>query len=144
MIVKPPRRQDAKKKNDQMRCLLPFLASRRLGGSLILFCFITASLSAGPLRMIETPSYTIHTDLPDPAAREATIRITKMADDYAARTQGFAGRIDAKLPFDLYRNVDDYLAGGGPKGTSGYFTGTKLMAVAGEKTTGLTWQTIQH
>ena len=96
------------------------------------------------MHAIETQFYTIHTDLADLPAREASIRITKMADEYERRTRGFGGRIDQKLPFYLYQNPDDYYAAGGPKGTSGIFDGSRLMAVAGEKLTGLTWQTIQH
>jgi hypothetical protein len=142
MIVKPPRRQDAKRRRS--RNLLSALACWRPGGPLLLFCLIAASTHADLLRTIETPSYTIHTDLPDLAAREATIRVTRMAEEYSARTENFAGRIDAKLPFYLYQNVDDYVTAGGPKGTWGVFDGKKLMAVAGEKITALTWQTIQH
>jgi hypothetical protein len=113
--------------------------------TMLLVAVLPVQSLAGPsLRTIDTPNYTIHTDLPDLPAREATIRIAKMADEYAARTETFAGRVDAKLPFYLYRNPDDYIAAGGPKGTWGIFDGKKLMAVAGEKTTALTWQTIQH
>ncbi|HTL28154.1 MAG TPA: DUF1570 domain-containing protein [Tepidisphaeraceae bacterium] len=122
------------------------MASWRLGGSIILVCVVSFSLSlaADPLRTIETKYYVIHTDLPDLAAREAAVRITMMAEEYHNRTQSFSGRIDQKLPFYLYQNVDDYVAAGGLKGSAGEFNGSALMAVAGEKTTGLTWQIIQH
>jgi hypothetical protein len=112
--------------------------------SLICTLVLLVAATAPSLRTIDTPYYTVHTDLPDLAAREAVLRISKMADEYAARTQNFAGKIDQKLPFYLYRTADEYFAAGAPKGTNGYCTGTKLMAVAGAKMTGLTWQTIQH
>ncbi len=119
-----------------------FFAALRM--TFLVACLIGGPVRAEPLRTIDTQYYTIQTDLPDSAAHEAVLRINKMADEYAARTQSFAGKIEQKLPFDLYQNESDYFAAGGPKGTCGYCTGTKLMAVAGEKMTGLTWQTIQH
>jgi hypothetical protein len=90
--------------------------------------------------------YTIYTDLPPAAVREAELRMTKMVETYSARTRDFSGAIRQKLPFYLFAREEDYLAAGGMEGTAGVFDPSSqvLMAVAGEKNTPDTWHVIQH
>jgi hypothetical protein len=102
------------------------------------------------LREIETPYYTIHTDLDDDSVREAAVRLTRMAEAYHDRTRDFAGVIDHKFPFFLYRHEQDYLDAGGLAGTAGVFVYRPgngqgvLMAFAGKRATQDTWHTVQH
>jgi hypothetical protein len=96
------------------------------------------------LKEHSTRYYVIHTDLDEDVVREATLRITKMAEEYARRTKAFSGKITSRLPFYLFRHAEDYHAAGGLPGSVGVFTGKKLMAVAGEQVTERTWKTIQH
>lgn len=92
----------------------------------------------------ESKYYVIYSDLDKEAMREVIQRVTTMAEEYASRTKGFAGTIDRKLPFYLFKRMDDYIAAGGMPGTAGVFTGDKLMAIAGEQTTDETWHVVQH
>ena len=86
--------------------------------------------------MYEGKYYVIHTDLTGDELREADLRMTKMAEEYHARTAGFSGAINRKFPFFFYREMDDYRRAGGEKGTAGFFDPTteKLVALAGEET----------
>jgi hypothetical protein len=98
------------------------------------------------LAVYESRYYIMHTDLPLDQAREADIRMTRMAEEYHARTRDFSGAIRRKFPFYLFRHEADYVAAGGKPGTAGVFmhnTGT-LMAIAGEELTADTWHTVQH
>jgi hypothetical protein len=114
----------------------------------LLIC--TATTGAAELRDYDTPYYTMHTDLDLDGAREAAVRLTRMAEAYHDRTRDFAGVIDHKFPFYLYRREGDYIAAGGREGTAGVFVyrpGTRegvLMAVAGKHATADTWHTVQH
>ncbi|HZZ44719.1 MAG TPA: hypothetical protein VFE58_17415 [Tepidisphaeraceae bacterium] len=92
----------------------------------------------------QTKYYEIHTDLTGDALREAELRMTKMAEEYRARTRMFFGAADQRLPFYLFRKAKDYYATGVPEDSSGVFTGTALLALAGEKTDLQTWHVIQH
>ena len=98
----------------------------------------------GRLQTYETRYYIIHSDLDRDAVREVRSRITSMAEMYHQRTKGFAGQITRKLPFYVFSNAQDYYAAGGMKGSAGVFTGSGLMAVAGQQTSGSTWHIIQH
>ncbi len=91
-----------------------------------------------------TRYYQIYTDLPRDDVREAAIRMTKMAEEYHDRTAGFSGSINQRLPFYLFRSANDYYAAGGIPGSAGVFTGSKLMAIAGEHVGAGTWHIIQH
>ena len=53
------------------------------------------------LRTYETPYYSIHTDVGRDGAREAEMRMTRMAEEYRQRTRGFGGELRGKLPFFL-------------------------------------------
>src|SRR5258705_5217260 len=89
------------------------------GGTDILLCFLSLCLflillsspavDAEPiLKQYESKYYLIHTDLPPLEAREAQVRMTRMADEYLLRTAGFSGQIKERLPFYLYQNRADY------------------------------------
>ena len=106
---------------------------------------VTAVWSAEPeLREYETPYYTIHTDLEIELVGEAAVRMTRMAEEYSRRTEGFGGRMNRRMPFYLYKQAEDYYAAGGVPGSGGLFNGQKLMAIAGSKGSGWTWQVVQH
>ena len=107
-------------------------------------------LNARPtvMHVVETPYYILHTDLEEAGAREADLRMTRMFEEYRRRTSDFAGQINRKFPFFLYRHEADYLAAGGPKGSVGVFMpqrdGGTLMAIAGDKPDADTWHVVQH
>jgi hypothetical protein len=96
------------------------------------------------LKTYDTPYYVIHTDLDIEQVREVALRVTHMAEEYHERTKDFAGTINKRLPFFLFKNREDYLAAGALPGSAGVFMGSKLMAVAGEQLTPRTWHVIQH
>jgi len=100
--------------------------------------------AVGSLVQFPTRYYDIHTDLTEIEAREAAVRMTKMAEEYHARTAEFSGQIDERLGFFLFRREQDYRAAGGIPGTAGVFDGRRLMAVAGEKLDARTWHVVQH
>jgi hypothetical protein len=96
-----------------------------------------------------SPYYTVHTDVDPEYAREAILRITRMAEEYHERTRTlFTGTINEKLPFYLFANIEDYYAAGGPPGSAGVFMGDKLMGVSSKRGSGsatdYTWHVIQH
>jgi hypothetical protein len=97
----------------------------------------------GELPTYQTRYYIIHTDLNPDGVREATMRMTRMAEEYYRRTNDFAGAIDRRMDFYLFKNQDDYLATGASKGSAGYFDGVKLVALAGDLGP-RTWHTVQH
>jgi hypothetical protein len=111
-------------------------------------CFRFPPARAAELRRYDTRYYELYTDLDADGVREATLRMTRMAEEYYARTREFAGTIHQKFPFYLYSKADDYYAAGGPPGSAGVFMvdgdEQKLMAIAGRKTNGSTWHTVQH
>lgn len=122
-----------------LRCLLPLLLAKATSGALP-----TNGLPDVDLPSYDTRYYVIHTDLTGDALREVELRMTRMAEEYRARTRGFFGSADRKLPFYLFRRARDYYATGAPEESAGVFTGTALLAVAEEKTDLRTWHTIQH
>ncbi len=109
---------------------------------------ISPSILQADLKTSDTRDYIIHSDLDGDGLREAAIRLTRMADEYRARTRGFAGQVTEKFPFYLYRSETDYIAAGGLSGTAGVFIpdgkSGKLLAIAGDKPNLRTWHTIQH
>src|SRR4051812_22740723 len=58
----------------------------------------------------ETRYYVVHTDVPPDDAREAAVRMTVMAEEYARRTKDFSGAIRRKFPFYLVRRNDDFFS----------------------------------
>jgi hypothetical protein len=104
--------------------------------------------SGSILHTYDTPHYILHTDISVEEAREADLRMTRMFEEYQRRTSSFTGQIKSKFPFYLFRNESDYIAAGGVKGSAGVYmegpTGSKLMAIAGEKANAYTWHVVQH
>ena len=99
------------------------------------------------LRTYETRYYVIHTDLGRDVAREAELRLTRMAEEYRRRTSEFSGEIRKKLPFYLFKTEAAYHAAGGTPNTAGeYNPNTQtLMAFAGDDGPNLqTWHAVQH
>ncbi len=98
------------------------------------------------MKRIESRSYLIIHDLTDAEAAEAAMRMDAMADEYARRTRDFAGRVQGRLPFILFRHENDYHTAGGMEGSGGVFDPNRrvLMAIAGKKLNNRTWSTIQH
>lgn len=104
--------------------------------------------SGGTMQTYQSKYYVIHTDLDTDDVKEAVIRMSRMAEEYHARTQGFSGEIRDRLPFYLFRSSQEYYNSGGLPGTAGVFivdgNGARLMAIAGADTNGSTWHTVQH
>ncbi|HEY7116102.1 MAG TPA: DUF1570 domain-containing protein [Tepidisphaeraceae bacterium] len=100
------------------------------------------------LRTYETRYYLLHTDLPEPEAREAQLRMTRLAEEYLRRTAAFSGQLNGRLPFFLYSQIDDYLKAGGIEGSGGVFDGQRLMAVALRRPDHVislsAWHIVQH
>ncbi len=103
---------------------------------------------ASRLKVYNTPHYVIHSDIAEADLREADLRMTRMFEEYRARTAGFAGQPMGQFPFYLFKNPNDYYASGAIKDSDGVFIidryGSRLMAIAGEKTTDMTWHVVQH
>lgn len=104
--------------------------------------------SPGTMQIYQTKYYVIHSDLGIDDVKEAVIRMTRMAEEYHRRTQGFSGEIRDRLPFYLFRTPEEYYNSGGLPGSGGVFivdrNGARLMAIAGNETKGSTWHTVQH
>lgn len=104
--------------------------------------------SPGTMQIYQTKYYVIHSDLGVDDVKEAVIRMTRMAEEYHRRTQGFSGEIRDRLPFYLFRTSEEYYSSGGLPGSAGVFiidrNGARLMAIAGTETKGTTWHTVQH
>ena len=124
-----------------------------MGRWLALVCFllmpaVAPPAWAAPLKAYEGKRYVLHTDLPELAAREALLRLEAAADLYQRRTEGFAGKIEGRLPVYLYGDAGDYEQAGGAKGSAGVFDGQKLLVLAIRRTDGqvamATWRVLQH
>lgn len=100
--------------------------------------------SMPPMTMYDTRYYHVYTDVDSEEAREACIRITKMAEEYHNRTSDFAGQITTKLPFYLFKSADEYYAAGGPANSAGVFNGTRLMAIGDKRYGRQVWHVMQH
>ena len=116
---------------------------------LLLVAVNAASAQTKPaeLRTYETRYYVIHTDLGRDGAREADLRLTRMAEEYRRRTSDFSGEIRKKFPFYLFRREADYHAAGGTPNTAGEYNPNQqtLMTFAGDDGPNLaTWYTVQH
>jgi hypothetical protein len=100
------------------------------------------------LQQYASPYYDLYSDLEPERVQEALLRMTRMAEEYHERTKEFSGSIRQKFPFYLFKNSADYYAAGGMAGSAGVFMVSngeaKLMAIAGEKSTGTTWHVVQH
>jgi hypothetical protein len=107
-----------------------------------------SSDSPGVMQIYQTKYYVIHSDLDTDDVKEAVIRMTRMAEEYHRRTQGFSGEIRERLPFYLFKTQEEYYEAGGLPGSAGVFIvdsrGARLMAIAGSDSNGFTWHTVQH
>src|SRR6266545_6612663 len=117
--------------------------------SLFLFVTISIAFAGGGKRTMPTypgKYYTIYTDLPEHVVREADLRMTKMAEEYHARTKDLSGAIGQNLPFYLFGNEQDYLDAGGIPSSAGVFDPSSqvLMAIASGRPTADTWHVVQH
>jgi hypothetical protein len=117
--------------------------------SLLLVVAASAAAQTKPaeLRTYETRYYVIHTDLGRDVAREAELRLTRMAEEYRRRTSEFSGEIRKKLPFYLFKTEAAYHAAGGTPNTAGEYNPNThtLMAFAGDDGPNLqTWHAVQH
>ena len=115
---------------------------------LIVVAWMWSAAAGADLQKYDAPNFTLHTDLSPSEAREARLRISRMAEEYARRTAGFAGRVEVKLPFYLFSKDADYYAAGGARGSGGVFDGEKLMVQVIRYRDGriddATWHIIQH
>src|SRR5262245_56859877 len=80
--------------------------SLRLCGA-IFFLFSTA-VSAGELRVINTPHYAIHTDLNQRLAEDLAIRMEAMYRQYSVRLADFNPKQAAQFQVYLFNKRDDY------------------------------------
>ena len=106
-------------------------------------------VSAAPIIPTDSKYYVIHSDLDSATVREASTRMTCMAEEYYERTKGMAaGQINRKFKFMLFSERTDYRAAGGPDGSIGVFLGSQpdhpLAALRLEDRPELLWHTIQH
>jgi hypothetical protein len=116
---------------------------------LLLNPMVPVAHAAPAMTHYDTKYYDLYTDIDADAAREAGLRMTRMAEEYYARTRAFAGVITHKFPFYLYTRSEDYYAAGGLPGSAGLFVSSgngngKLMAIAGKETGNGTWHVVQH
>ena len=80
---------------------------RVLIGSAALAAIVLAPLPPQKqLKRYEGRYYVINTDLIGDDLREAELRMTRMAEEYKKRTEGFSGTITRKFPFYLFRTID--------------------------------------
>src|SRR5687767_7984163 len=123
---------------------------RHLASHIAAWCalLVPGVAAAGPLKSYESEHYVVHTDLADFEAREASLRLSRMAELYRRRTEGFGGKVEGRLAVYLYGDVADYERAGGAKGSAGVFDGEKLLVLAIRRKDGsvanATWRLLQH
>lgn len=114
----------------------------------MLGCLLAALpvLAAGAFKTYKSKYYEIQTDLAAEDVREASLRMTAMAELYHDRTKSFAGTITHRFPFRLFSKARDYYEAGGLAGSGGvYDPNTRtLMAIAGSPVSEATWYIIRH
>ncbi|MCH8251494.1 MAG: DUF1570 domain-containing protein [Planctomycetes bacterium] len=141
-------RADSRRSLGCTRAIREILRCRALPRVLALLAILSVdapgSIAQTRLNRFETRYYIIHTDLSAADVREAEVRISRIAEEYHARTKSFAGQIVQKLPFYLFSRHEDYLAAGGLPGSAGVFMGDKLMATVPTGNLGNPWYIIQH
>jgi len=96
---------------------------------------------AGEMKEYQTRYYVIYSDHDTDMVKEATARITAMAEEYHERTKDFAGQITKRLAFYLYSTQEDYVRAGGQG--EGMFDGHRLMACV-PKGSVMGWHVVQH
>jgi len=96
----------------------------------------------------ETPYYVIHTDHGVEMVREASVRLTCMAEAYHRRCKAFGGTIRKKFPFYLFKEARDYHGAGAPGGSAGCYVSRgmsgKLLARTDRQIGGRVWHVVQH
>src|SRR5262245_11386770 len=116
-----------------VRCMLSCRASygpqqtthNKQRSTALLRCFVASWLillcnqANAQLKQYDSPYYVIHTDLTGDDVKEASVRMTRMAEEYYNRTRDFSGQINSRLPFKLFKNRKDYIAAGAPAGSAG-------------------------
>ena len=117
--------------------------------SLLLLCVCLRSPAqttpAEKLDLHETRYYILKTDLATDDAREAGLRMTKMAEEYTRRTRDFSGDIHTRFPFYLVRDDQLYLKLGGVEGSAGLFNGQALVVhVPDGHVDARVWHVLQH
>lgn len=103
----------------------------------------------GPeLQRYETRYHTLYTDLPPDRAREATLRVTAMVEEYIDRTAGFRGELRGRLPFYLIADRARYNQLSGNPHSGGMYVSagdqSRLLAYAGREIGENVWQVVQH
>jgi hypothetical protein len=125
-----------------------FCVLRGMFVGMLTLCLHRTALADADLKQYETKYYTIYTDISPDDEKEAAARMTRMVEEYHARTKDFSGTIKTRLPFYLFKSEKDYFAAGGPRGSAGVFKvdadGARLMGVAGQHLTRETWHVVQH
>src|SRR5690606_8244349 len=121
-----------------------FLTAWPLAAMLLVMCPMASLAQPGrdqlpDLPVYDSKYYLVYTDLEGDEVRETIIRMTKMAEEYHARTRDFSGAIRQRMPFILYKDAAKYYATGAPMGTAGYFDGRKLVAITGKQLSQRTW-----
>ncbi len=111
---------------------------------LLFACVAADAQSSSQLPVYSTRYYDIYSDVDELIVREAALRMTRMAEEYHDRTKSFAGAIASKFPLYIFRHEADYLAAGGLQGSSGVYTGHKLMAYVGMRPLTQLWRVLQH
>ena len=113
---------------------------------IFLITSLGAVARAAELRTYDTPYYTIRTDLDAADAAEASMRMTRIFEEYQHKTFGSPGEIHEKFRCFLYRSREDYEAAGGPpKSTGVYLDDVKvLMVCTGDHPTATVWGVLQH
>lgn len=101
-------------------------------------------------RVLQTPYYTVNTDLPPEDAQEAVLRLSRLAEEYVERTKAFGGRMPTKMPVFLFLEKQDYVGAGGSPDSMGHFfvdtrdgKNTRLLVYAGDRADPRRWQIIQ-
>ncbi|MGE3180821.1 MAG: DUF1570 domain-containing protein [Phycisphaerae bacterium] len=102
------------------------------------------SVHAQTMQVVDTPYYTLKTDLPADRAKEAAIRVTKMFEEYQKRTSDFTRTVNRKLLFELHANRDTYVRSTDAPQTLGVYTGQRLVAYYQKNDAVETWHTVQH
>lgn len=116
----------------------------RVGAIHLLLLLSACGLARGQqLTSYQTQYYTIHSDLPEERVREARVRMTRMAAEYVARTRGFSGVINGRMPFYLYGSEEAYRAAGGVPGSAGLYNQRELLVLAQDMGPRM-WHTVQH
>ena len=105
-----------------------------------------AVVGAGLMKQFPSGHYLIISDLPEEDIREAQIRMATLFEEYRGRSKGFRGSIRSRMIFRIYSDRGQYIQGGGPPGSAGYFNPrtSDLAALADDDTRYLLWHIVQH